>query len=426
MGNRSNRRQEFGPKDFLAKLGIEKRPKSGVFTQQLWDDIKSRGGDPETRHQGDGFQPAVGDMYFIDPSIAQRVLPEDYERYVRHIQDLTTVRGFPPKPGAIAEIGCGAGILSLWLAHQFPEATVSGFDWSRRSVELGRAFAKDLELANVDFAQKSFEDLAAEPAGNCDLVFAYHAFDIQREKGVSGNAFVYSEFSEADLDELSGQMMHAMRAIARLLSEDGVGVICGNWDELGLICLFHCIRQAGLGTNWSATFWNGREKRMGSDDKHYIFVRRAMPHIGANAWEDARALLTCGEYYGRNVELDHKLLESYVTLFAPGETLAQFEFEYDSGGTQRFRLLKHAGLLLLEESTTLGFRRGFLHSMASVAEMFAIVLQYEAERKANGGGNIIRNDKAERLMPYLFAVGAVRAADDNRTAAVEPKALFSA
>jgi hypothetical protein len=28
------------------------------------------------------------------------------------------------------------------------------------------------------------------------------------------------------------------------LSDDGVGVICGNWDEAGLFCLFHSIRKA--------------------------------------------------------------------------------------------------------------------------------------------------------------------------------------
>jgi hypothetical protein len=413
MKPRTDNRPKVGPKDFLASLGIKRPPKGGVFTQRLWDDIKSRGGDPEARFQGDGFHAAANDMYFIDPVIARRVLSEDYERWCRHIKDFTTVEGFPPKPGAIAEIGCGVGILSLWLARQYPEATVSGFDWSERALEVGRLFAKDLNLANVDFAQKSFEDLADTPTGTFDLVIAYHAFDMERTRRVAGKAFDYSELSESALDELSDQMMHAMRAMARLLSGDGVGVICGKWDDVGLLCLFHSIRKAGLGTNWSATLWNGQEKCSGGEEKHYIFVRKGIPHIGASPWEDARALLTCGEYYGRNVELDHKLLESYVALFTPGETLAHFEFQYDSGGIQRLRLLKRAGLLLLEDCTTLGFRRGFLHSMASIAEMFAIVLRHEAEKQAKSVGKITKNVRAERLMPYLFAVGAMEEADDN-------------
>jgi hypothetical protein len=200
-----------------------------------------------------------------------------------------------------------------------------------------------------------------------------------------------------------------MRAMASLLAADGVGVICGDWDEVGLICLFHSIRKAGLGTNWSATFWNGRTQSRGGEGHHYIFVRRALPHIGETPWEDARALLTCGEYYGRTVELDYKLLESYVHLFTPGETLAHMDFEYETGGIQRVRLLNRAGLLLLEDCTTLGFRRGFIHSMASIAEMFAVILHQEAEWKEGSRGKFIRNDRAERLIPYLVSVGAVQA-----------------
>jgi SAM-dependent methyltransferase len=407
MAMKISSKQVLGPKDFLASLRIERRPKHAVFTNRLWEDIKSKGGDPKTCHQGDGFEPAVGDMYFIDVSIARRVLSEDHERYVKHFKDFTDLKGFPSKPKAIAEIGCGAGIVALWLAHHHPEAHVIGFDWSARALEVARIFAADLKVSNVDFAQTAFEDIADAPPGKFDLVIAYHAFDMQRGKQVEGKVFAFAELSESDLEELSGQMMHAMRAVASLLSDTGVGVICGTWDEVGLVCLFHAIRRAGLGTNWSTTFWNGREQCRGGDEKHYIFVRKSIPHIGANAWEDGRALLTCGEYYGRNVELTDKLLESYVALFTPGETLAQVEFRYDFGGAERLRLLKRAGLLLFEHSTTLGFRRGLLHSMASIDEMAQIVLRYQAERNENGGGKFTKNETAERLMPYLLAAGAL-------------------
>ena len=52
MGKESNESQALGPKDFLARLRVEKRPKSGVFTQKLWDEIKLKGGDPEVRNEG--------------------------------------------------------------------------------------------------------------------------------------------------------------------------------------------------------------------------------------------------------------------------------------------------------------------------------------------------------------------------------------
>jgi hypothetical protein len=71
---------------------------------------------------------------------------------------------------------------------------------------------------------------------------------------------------------------------------------------------------------------------------------------------------------------------------------------------------------LLEDCTSLGFRRGFLHSMASIAEMFAIIVHQEAEWNRNGRGKITRNERAERLIPYLSAVGALQFANRDSSA----------
>lgn len=142
-------------------------------------------------------------------------------------------------------------------------------------------FAKELQLTNVQFAQKSFEECANSRSGTFDVVIAFHAFNMQRNARIPDNTFGYSELSESDLNELSDQMGHALLAMSNLLSADGIGVISGGWDDAGLICLFHSIRKAGLATNWSTSFWDGRHNT--SDTKHYIFVREGIPHIGENA-----------------------------------------------------------------------------------------------------------------------------------------------
>ena len=403
----------FDPESFLARLGIERPPAGGVFTEMLYDEVRARGADPEGRNQLDGFGPAVGDAYFVDEAIARKVLSADYSRYARQMSDLLG-DGFPHQPCRIAELGCGAGLLSLWLARQHPAAEVHGFDWSAGAIGVARRFAAELDIGNASFHEASYESVAAEARSGFDLVIAYNAVNLDRHAERSRGVYSLAEFSEAGLDELSPHIRQLTAAMASLLTPEGVGVICGNWNDLGLVCLFHSIRAAGLGVNWPFTYWSGpKPQSPESDEKHYIFVRRDLPHVGASAWEDQRALLTCGEYYDRIVELDHKLAESYSRLFQDGETLAAVEFSHSTGGRARVRLMKSGGLLFLEDYSSLGYRRGLLHSMGSILEMFALVARREAEwhqLEDDDGGRIVVNFKAKWVLPYLIGAGAVTVA----------------
>jgi hypothetical protein len=147
---------------------------------------------------------------------------------------------------------------------------VSAFDWSKRAIEVGQVLAHELNLRNIDYSQRSFDDLADSQVRRFDLVITYHAFEMSCDGAVKDRAFTYSALSETDLDGLTGQMCAATRAMTSLLTDDGVGVICGNWDVFGLQCLFYSIRKAGLGTDWSRTFWKGGT----GDEKGYIFSTR--------------------------------------------------------------------------------------------------------------------------------------------------------
>jgi SAM-dependent methyltransferase len=71
----------------------------------------------------------------------------------------------------VADIGCGAGQVSTWLATRVgPSGHVTGVDASGAQLDLARARAARLGLDHVTFVERSAYELAL-PAGSFDLVF---------------------------------------------------------------------------------------------------------------------------------------------------------------------------------------------------------------------------------------------------------------
>ena len=61
--------------------------------------------------------------------------------------------------GTIVDAGCGAGTAARLLAQSFPAASVTGLDPSKRAIAAARAAARDAGLANLSFAEGTFDDL---------------------------------------------------------------------------------------------------------------------------------------------------------------------------------------------------------------------------------------------------------------------------
>ena len=91
---------------------------------------------------------------------------------------LATLFGIDPVAPAgcrMLEIGCGDGGNLLGMALALPDASFVGFDLSGRAIELARARADELGLANVRFEEIGIEDFDA-PAASFDYVVAHGVF----------------------------------------------------------------------------------------------------------------------------------------------------------------------------------------------------------------------------------------------------------
>jgi hypothetical protein len=106
------------PQQFLRQLGLSKKPTLDPKSDEFLAAIERAGMDPSTGIGQDGFGPVIGNMLFATEEIGRATLSEDFDWYRGQIEDLERLRAIPPNAKRIAEMGSGAGILSLWLAHR--------------------------------------------------------------------------------------------------------------------------------------------------------------------------------------------------------------------------------------------------------------------------------------------------------------------
>lgn len=78
----------------------------------------------------------------------------------------------PPAPRAILEVGCGFGQISWQLASRWPDAQVTGFDISPRSIDLAKTV---FERGNLSFSDGQIETLN-RPAG-FDLIVLVDVYE---------------------------------------------------------------------------------------------------------------------------------------------------------------------------------------------------------------------------------------------------------
>lgn len=82
----------------------------------------------------------------------------------------------------VADAACGAGHALNVLAAAFPRSTFVGFDLDGGALEMGRAEAAALGLANVSFERMDVEDLDSEVP--FDVVFMFDALHDQADPGL--------------------------------------------------------------------------------------------------------------------------------------------------------------------------------------------------------------------------------------------------
>lgn len=123
------------------------------------------------RKRGGGCRDEIA---FYDLTAQPKVLPVLYsQRYEYYGAIGARVASRLGGATQILDFGCGAGILTTFYAHQFPDKEVVGVDRSPASIAVAQQKANELGLANVRF---QCVDVETEPlSGSYAIIVATHA-----------------------------------------------------------------------------------------------------------------------------------------------------------------------------------------------------------------------------------------------------------
>jgi len=82
---------------------------------------------------------------------------------------LEEIGQYLPARGRVLDVGCGFGLFSLYFARNGPERTILGCDVNERRIEIARASAARLGLANVSY--EVADAIRFEPPGDFDAIY---------------------------------------------------------------------------------------------------------------------------------------------------------------------------------------------------------------------------------------------------------------
>jgi SAM-dependent methyltransferase len=388
------------PQQFLRDLGLKKSPE--LEDDALLNEIRAVGADPAAIHDAAGFGPAAGDAFFATERIARSVLSGNFDRLTDQLHQLTSVRGFPQHPKRIADLSGGAGIIGMFLAQQHPEAHVTVWDWSERALAMGRKWAAERKISNIDFHRAAYAELANVATPDCDLVVMFYAIDFHPGDDLPGHFPSQEGYEQLLATPPPNQYLAVSQAMFNLLSSDGVGSICGNWSEPGALWLFESLRQAKLTIDWDTSFTKGRvEKNTFVTKLGYAFVRKNVQPMTRNTVEDTLGFFASGEVDTGKLIFSIGGSGALIGLFQSGAVLAEVEGDWTNGVSERCRLTQCRGLLLLEHSTNAGFRQTHLTSLAAVGAQLEKIAQLDKRWKSLDGFTIskLTLDASVQRMP---------------------------
>lgn len=98
----------------------------------------------------------------------------------------TELKDFHPRPGKILDAGCGSGIVSRYLADQFPKAQIFGCDMSESRIELCKK--ESSQYQNLTYSVQNLTDLTYGKNSFDGIVCRYvleHLTPVMLEKTLS-------------------------------------------------------------------------------------------------------------------------------------------------------------------------------------------------------------------------------------------------
>ena len=174
----------------------------------------------------------------------------------------------------VLDAGCGRGLALTALARRYPNSRFVGYDLCGDAIDFARTHARQLELDNIEFAQRDLSDF--NEASRYDLITSFDAVHDQR-----------------DPQRLIDSLYRALRPEGVYLMQDigGSAHLENNLDFplatlLYAISCCHCTpvslgqNGSGLGTMWG---WETAQEMLRQSGFERV-DRHLLPHDPTNVW----------------------------------------------------------------------------------------------------------------------------------------------
>jgi SAM-dependent methyltransferase len=403
QAKRAKQMKRPGPAWFLRKLGIRRSSYEQVYTDSFWRAVRRAGGDPSVLEAHSAFSPQAGEVFFITEEIAKRSLSAEYDDFLEILQCLDRLEGDLPTLRRVADLGGGTGIVAMYLAATHPSCKAVVYDHAPIQLELGRKWATEHELRDIEYVQASYQQVAATKDVDVnDLVLFLRGLDLRLPTPGTGDVSIGVDACVPRRPQPGASVQAAMTGLAKLMSPQGLGVIGCKWSSWGLMSLFEAIRRAGMGVDWRLSRCKS-EVRNGQKGiiETYIIVRRGMPHLGKNSREDALAFLRSSMFPDTPLDLGQNQLNSWLEEYHDGDELLLAKAATPSFEAEQVRIVQKDGMLFLRASSANGAIRGSVHSLAGIADLLEKAQFYLNKWRRNGQGGILQYEIHPRLKRFI-------------------------
>lgn len=352
----------LSPKQYASRL----QKRFGQLAEQVFEAVAMR----EEGHEAD--------IYTIKNSSLELSLAVTAQGF-QHIHEAFLawlVGEFAEAPKSVLDIGCESGVLTCAMAKHWPSTQVVGIEPNEAAAAVARQLVERLGLRNVEIRCCRFEDLHPGTDGTIpkfDLVIALCVFHELLGDPFHKDSETAFGFSIDDTPDWNPQGAETLRRIPELLANSGAFVAVNRWGhtERSLQWL-RLTERAGLQVDLMRSYM--LEARSETDGKELMPISvhtLARPIVAVTA-DDVLALHSYPKFRddGDHFALEGPPAEALYRGMGPKERIAGFEAEYlDGSGTERQEVLVSGPLVGLYVTSTRGYRRLALGSLAFLPEM---------------------------------------------------------
>ena len=337
-------------------------------------------------------RPELHDFFHSDLRLVKILYGLDFHSICAIAEEL---RRLPMPPNSrILDVGGGPGHLAFWMAHIWPECSITVAD---RYPELGNQWAKEIGENRASFVDAVLPDLAALKAIQFDFIILSRVFGVLlRDKWDRllniKNAFTTESYlNSQEVQDILCELDMALAGLTRVLKPEGLVVVIGDISSFGTLITSQAFRNQGLSLNFDLSYPSGNNHQLCA----FVFSK----YPPAVQIQDISAAFSAIVGFGDAKYFGGTSAESIRRLFQNVQPTMMLEMllarEDGSMVTEIDEVLEWGGLMLFYTTSEDGLRRAVLTPAIEIPKQINFLKEKENDLVATAKAKVIRRIPSE-------------------------------